>query len=125
MSYKKKLININFFYFILPNYQVVNMAFGDSVIDDIVRVTDEEIERVMNLFHERCQEIEGESWQDKIDTLNKCNCCEKHKINKPSKFGVWYELPFHNTQDRNCVCNCRHMSRMICRTICGSVNDNE
>jgi len=124
MSYKKKLININFFY-IHTNYQVVNMVFDDSVIDDIVRVSDEEIERVMNLFHERCKEIEGESWQDKIDTLNKCDCCEKHKINKPSKFGVWYELPFHNTQDRNCICKCRHMSRMICRTIRGSVDNNE
>tara|TARA_Y100000992_G_C21191487_1_gene455810 strand:- start:86 stop:391 length:306 start_codon:yes stop_codon:yes gene_type:complete len=101
------------------------MAFGDSLIDDIVRVTDEEIERVMNIFNERCQEIEGKSWQDKIDTLNKCNCCERHKINRPSTFTVWYELPFHNTQHIDCKCNCRHMARHICRTICGSVDDNE
>ena len=124
MSSKKKLINIIFFYFILPNYKVVNMAFGDSVMDDIVRATDEEIERVMNLFNKRCQEIKGESWQDKIDTLNQCNCCEMHKINKPSTFSVWYELPFHNSQNTDCKCNCRHMARHICRTICGSVDDN-
>lgn len=101
------------------------MVLEDNVMDHMVRITDEEIERVMNLFHERCQEIEGESWQDKIDTLNKCDCCEKHKINKPSKFTVWYELPYHNTpQHTDCKCNCRHMARHICRTICGSVDDN-
>ena len=101
------------------------MAFGDSVIDDIVRLSDEEIERIMNLFNQRCNEIEGQSWQDKIDTLNKCNCCQKHQINKPNKFDVWYELPFRNIQNRDCNCNCRHMARMICRKICGSVDNNE
>ena len=101
------------------------MELGDSVIDDIVRISDEEIDRLMRVFHERCQEIQGETWQDKLDTLNKCQCCEKHKINKPLKFDVWYELPFHNTHDRTCACNCRHMARHICRTICGSVDDNE
>ena len=101
------------------------MTFGDSVIDDIVRVTDEEIERLMTIFYNECQTIEGESWQAKIDTLNMCDCCEKHKINKPSKFDVWYETPFNYTQNRTCACNCRHMARAICRTICGSVNNNE
>lgn len=101
------------------------MTFGDSVIDDIVRVSDEEIEKLMKTFYEKCQEIDGESWQDKIDTLNKCNCCEKHQYNKPFRFEIWKELPFHNDQTRDCLCDCRHMSRMICRTICGSVDDNE
>ena len=101
------------------------MAFGDSVIDDIVRLTDQEIERIMKIFHKKAQKIKGKTWQNKIDTLNKCDCCDKHKINKPSKLALWYELPFHNTQHRDCNCDCRHMSRMICRTICGSVDDNE
>lgn len=101
------------------------MPFGDSVIDDIVRVTDDEIERRMNRFNEICEEIEGETWEEKIDTLNNCRCCEKHQINKPSSFGVWYELPFHHNQDRDCECNCRHMARHICRTICGSIDDND
>ena len=101
------------------------MTFGDSVIDDIVRVTDDEIERIMKQFYLKCETIEGETWQDKIDTLNMCNCCERHQINKPSKFDVWYETPFNYTQNTSCVCECRFLSRAICRTICGSVNNNE
>jgi hypothetical protein len=100
------------------------MPFGDSVIDDIVRVTDEEIERLMQIFHEKCQEIEGESWQDKINTLNKCNCCPRHKINRPTNMQVWYELPINSYGPPACTCDCRHMARHICRTICGSVDEN-
>ena len=100
------------------------MSFGDSVIDDIVRATDEDIERIMNLFDERCQEIKGDSWQDKIKTLNNCNCCNKHKLNKPKNLNVWHELPYHQYKNLSCPCNCRHMARMICRTICGSIDNN-
>lgn len=101
------------------------MTFGDSVIDDIVRLSDIEIERRISLFNYRCSTIQGNTWQDKINTLNTCNCCSKHQINKPTQLQIWNELPFHNDQSRQCLCNCRHMSRMICRTICGSINNND
>jgi hypothetical protein len=100
------------------------MPFGDSVIDDIVRVTDDEIERLMQIFHERCQEIEGKSWQDKLDTLNKCNCCPRHKLNRPTTMQVWKELPINYNGHHMCICDCRHVTRHICRTICGSVDNN-
>ena len=47
--------------------------------------------------------------------LSKCSCCSRHQINKPRNFTAWVELPFHGTQDTPCKCNCRHISRFICR----------
>jgi hypothetical protein len=60
-------------------------------------------------------EIKGDTYQEKLNTLNLCNCCEKHKINRPKIFEPWKELPFHNRQDIQCPCDCRHMARFICR----------
>ena len=35
--------------------------------------------------------IYGKTFQEKLITLNKCNCCERHSINKPLIFfmGFW------------------------------------
>lgn len=59
----------------------------------------------------------GETFQDKLDTLSTCNCCSRHQINKPKKFSPWRELPFNNLLDEssNCKCPCRHIARFICR----------
>lgn len=100
------------------------MSFGDSVIDDIVRLSDENTEHIMKLFYKNSDKIEGDTWSEKIDTLNKCKCCQRHNINKPSTFQVWHELPSNFNQDINCKCNCRHMARMICRIKCGSIDNN-
>lgn len=57
----------------------------------------------------------GDTYQEKLNTLSLCNCCERHKINRPRIFTHWLELPFSNNYETNCSCNCRHVARWICR----------
>lgn len=57
------------------------------------------------------------SKKEVVETFDKCNCCERHKINRPKKLAPWVDTPFHSTQDTNCNCRCRHLSRFICRQI--------
>lgn len=60
--------------------------------------------------------VPGNTYQDKIDFLYRCNCCERHRINKPFIFFKWVDTPFNfNKPSYNCKCNCRHISRFICR----------
>ena len=61
--------------------------------------------------------IPGITFQDKLDYLNQCNCCARHKINKPKKFQAWIDTPATNTPFSHKVCNfdCRHLARWICR----------
>ena len=64
---------------------------------------------------EEIQEIPGDTPEEKLAFLNNCNCCERHKLNRPNTYTRWYETEFHNTQNTACVCDCRHMARWICR----------
>ena len=69
------------------------------------------------LLAEAFESIPGDSYQAKLDTLNKCNCCLRHKTNRPSHLAPWVETQFHGCQDTPCACSCRHMARFICRQI--------
>lgn len=75
--------------------------------------------RVEMLLRDTFDKVEGKTYQEKLDTLNKCECCERHKKNKPSTFSTWIELDFKfkdNTEfNVNCKCDCRHVARHICR----------
>jgi len=59
------------------------------------------------------------SREEVVETLGKCDCCERHKINRPKKLAPWIETEFHDTIIRSCQCQCqcRHFSRFICREI--------
>lgn len=61
--------------------------------------------------------IKGETWQEKLDTLNQCYCCERHKRDKPSIISPWKDTPITSTRlsDHECHCDCRHLARFICR----------
>lgn len=65
--------------------------------------------------------IKGYTYQEKINTLSNCNCCPRHQINKPNKFGKYIEkgpsLKKCLLQDKRykCLCKCRNESRWICR----------
>jgi len=53
-----------------------------------------------------------------LTTLNACKCCERHQINKPKNLSYvddshWGQYNLYKTN--NCKCNCRHLSRFICR----------
>ena len=60
--------------------------------------------------------------------LNKCKCCERHKQNRPKKFEIWDinnkqqdQLPKIKSRELQfsqldaCACDCRHLSRWLCR----------
>ena len=62
--------------------------------------------------------------------LNKCKCCERHQQNRPKKFEIWdknneqqYILPkikikeLQISQLNACACDCRHLSRWLCRGV--------
>ena len=57
------------------------------------------------------------SREEVVETFSKCDCCERHKINRPKKLAPWIETDFHDTAIRSCPCHCRQFSRMICREI--------
>ena len=61
-----------------------------------------------------------------VAILNQCNCCERHKVDKPYKYELWSEKNYADgatvkdgsVQARNiqdCSCDCRHLSRWLCR----------
>ena len=57
------------------------------------------------------------SREEVVETFSKCDCCERHKINRPKKLAPWVDTDFHNTVIRSCPCHCRQLSRFICREI--------
>jgi len=77
----------------------------------------EEDLRIYNLREQIFSQVKGISFQDKLDSLSLCNCCERHQINKPIYYSPWNETPFKfKDQDLySCKCNCRHIARQICR----------
>ncbi len=57
-----------------------------------------------------------------LTSLNTCNCCLKHTINRPSSVDEHYlqEQQSESYPDNikmGCNCKCRHNSRHICRAI--------
>ncbi len=60
--------------------------------------------------------IEGDTWQEKLQFSIECNCCIRHNIDKPQTLSMWTELPISNNKIKNeCKCPCRHNARFICR----------
>ena len=57
------------------------------------------------------------SKEEVVKTLGICDCCERHKINRPKKLAPWVDTDFHDTLIRSCPCHCRQFSRFICREI--------
>ena len=60
--------------------------------------------------------IHGNTIQDKLNTLSKCNCCARHQINKPKILDTWINTSDNNNKIMNdCTCECRNLARFICR----------
>ena len=55
--------------------------------------------------------------KDILNTCVACKCCIKHQVNKPKELKIWEETEFHFTQNIDCPCMCRHLSRWMCRNI--------
>lgn len=68
-------------------------------------------------FIQDIHEVPGYTYQDKLNHLHNCSCCERHKINRPRLFIPWRETEYSNNPPFyfNCNCKCRHLARFICR----------
>ena len=53
--------------------------------------------------------------KDILNTFASCKCCPRHQINKPTTLNTWEDTAVSLTQHTTCVCDCRHLSRWICR----------
>ena len=59
--------------------------------------------------------VDGEYAQRVLDWYAKCDCCERHKKDKPTVWETYTDtMPTNNNTER-CECACRHMARKICR----------
>lgn len=48
--------------------------------------------------------------------LNRCSCCERHKINFPILGNQIVANEYaHNHAEKECKCPCRHIARHLCR----------
>ena len=54
--------------------------------------------------------------------LKNCNCCEHHKVDRPQELVLWChdynekQIAYnYKTQPKQCLCDCRALSRMLCR----------
>ena len=70
-------------------------------------------QRLLDLF----DTVIGDNYNDKLYNLSLCECCDRHKTNKPFLFITWVETPPKENQvtSLSCTCMCRHISRHICR----------
>ena len=55
-----------------------------------------------------------------MNLMMKCNCCEEHKINRPTTIMyIGGYVPEYSTSsftdERECTCKCRHLARNMCR----------
>ena len=50
--------------------------------------------------------------------MTSCQCCKRHQIRKPKTIVKKEREDYFNwTQDTDCSCPCRHVSRFICREV--------
>lgn len=81
----------------------------------------------MDTIHEKPICALSLSNQLMLNKLAQCNCCQKHKHNKPTLYAKWIDTIYNKglcpqisntnpfTNELYCKCDCRHNARMICR----------
>ena len=98
----------------MPMEQMTGLTVEPDTISTSVH-TEDEADYINILLSRMFSSIQGITWQDKLDTLAKCDCCERHQIDKPTPMTPWVDTHFNNTENTDCICNCRHTARFICR----------
>lgn len=68
------------------------------------------------ILRDTLNSIIGDTYQEKLNTLHNCDCCQRHRTNRPFVFVAWIETPFSSIHSNtDCQCDCRHLARVICR----------
>lgn len=131
----------NTYFQILPN-EIVDLIFAISKIDIIIKLQEiirnflskTKILQIQNLIMFAEKSNLGLdmnifnifyfnrilSKKEVISILSKCNCCETHQKNRPKTLVFWKvdtTTPLSNNKCKECKCQCRHISRFICRGI--------
>lgn len=60
-----------------------------------------------------------------VDGLSKCNCCDRHKIDRPTAYLPREQIPMKigkRPYENPCKCSCRILSRFICRELWYDLN---
>lgn len=60
-----------------------------------------------------------------VDGLSKCNCCDRHKIDRPTAYLPREQVPMKfgkRPYENPCKCSCRILSRFICRELWHDLN---
>lgn len=52
-----------------------------------------------------------------LKTFASCKCCARHQKNKPKTLTKWIDTTIPETQYTSCPCQCRNLSRWICREV--------
>lgn len=89
----------------------------------------EEIQNQMNklsIIHDNCYNFHTFSeiinmtltknrGREYVEILSKCQCCERHQVNRPTTLVENYTDYPQNTYGENCYCNCkcRHYCRLL------------
>jgi len=51
-----------------------------------------------------------------LNNYSKCTCCERHQVNRPCSPSEFVEgISKVSYKTHECECDCRHLSRFICR----------
>ena len=105
---KDSILVVPFFddYFTLE-YEHANKK--QKVYDDSIR----ENESLVPLIRDKTN-------PEAFEFLKNCKCCVRHRIDKPDKFLIWSDPKFdalteNQFKHRPCKCDCRHLSRWLCR----------
>ena len=76
---------------------------------------------ISDVLQEEFHQIPGFTYQEKLNELANCQCCDRHNRNKPhmyqpyTEFGTESELDAPPHEYHDCGCKCRHLARFICR----------
>ena len=81
-----------------------------------------EAQRHNIVLQQAFERVPGDSWQAKLSSCAACKCCTRHQTFRPERLVPWTEdmakrdIKIYYTGPK-CMCNCRHMARLICRQL--------
>ena len=109
--------HIESYYFGMVHKEKMSKLYVDIVRKSYQLKLDNVIPFTLNecFDYEECVDI--------VHFMNTCRCCERHQQYHPTvdEFKDGYIPPYPtstcNTENNICRCNCRHLSRLICREI--------
>lgn len=71
---------------------------------------------ISDVLKEEFHQVPGHTYQEKLNELSNCQCCDRHNRNKPHIYQPWTDTVCDGQQRwHDCGCKCRQLARLICR----------